>query len=287
MKVNVFKYMAGVLLAATLFSCQKDPMEDITDGTWNKERNIISLTLQNQLGPAEIIRDEFETSATVFVSQDGLDLKAVKIDDLVLSYNAKSNVATGQTLNFDNAENSAPITVMSETGESLIWNIVVVPYDMFYAGSWSIGSEIIYVAQEWGSSWNEAITKPFPNAATEMDNTVVFTYQTYENGRTKGVVVNGVGNDGSYGNYANDKVDINGRVRHLLPAGESTWELDLATNIMYIKKDDVTSEAKVVKTVAGMTLQFTLPYKSEPPYWDYGAHDNYLSWSTQFDIQLK
>jgi len=62
--------------------------------------------------------------------------------------------------------------------------------------------------------------------------------------------------------------------------------MDLSNNTLYITKNGKTSEAKVSKTDQGMKLVYVLQYKPEEPYWDYGAHDNYLCWSYQFDIEL-
>lgn len=281
---HIFKYILGLTIALAMFSCQEDPMKEIADGNWNKERNILSVKLQNQFGPGEIVRDEFETSVTVSVNKVGLDLSAVKIDEIVLSYGASSSVTVGGTLNFDNADNKAELTVIAASGEELTWTIVVQPYDMFYVGNWSFTEQRIYVNQEWGSKFDRPIQDNFPNAALELDNSVTIAYKGYENGRTFGTINNAAGSDGEYGVFANDNVDISSKIRHLIPKGESTWQMDLATNTMYITKDGKTATAIVTKDGSTMKFVYELPFKPEEPYWDYGDHDNFLSWSYQYDI---
>lgn len=285
MKNLIYRYLFVLASSVVLFSCQKDPMQDIKDGDWNNERNILSIQMTNQFN-AVVTRDEFGQKINVMANLDGVDKSAVGIEDLVLSVGATSNVGVGQTLNFNNDENKAQITITSAAGESLTWDVFIEHYDMFYKGNWSIESEVIYVDQEWGSKFDVPIQEPFPNAAPELDNTIEIVFEKFENGRTKGILVNNAGADGAYGVYANDDVDITSKIRHLIPAGESNWEMDVATGKMYISQGGTTSEAEVIKTETGTLLKFTLPYKPEDPYWNYGAHDNYLSWSYQFDINL-
>ena len=50
-------YVALFLTIGMMFSCQKDPMSEINDGDWNKERNIIGITFADQVGTATITRD--------------------------------------------------------------------------------------------------------------------------------------------------------------------------------------------------------------------------------------
>lgn len=283
---RIFTYTFLAILAVVLFSCQKDPLADIRDGSWNKERNILAITLQNQIGPATIIRDEFETTITAFVDQSGLDFSAVKVESLVLSYDASANVETGGTLNFNNAEYKSEITVTSKAGESLVWNIILQPYDLFYIGKYNFSKQDISINQEWGSKWTEPISQSFPKAVPEADNSVEVIYEGYKNGRTYGTIINAAGADGAYGVFANDGVDISSKIRHLIPEGTSNWEMDLNSNTMYITKNGKTSEAAVTKVDGGMHLLYVLKYKPEEPYWDYGAHDNYLCWSYQYDIEL-
>ncbi|HKM93411.1 MAG TPA: hypothetical protein VJY41_07150 [Prolixibacteraceae bacterium] len=283
---QIFKTTILVSLALLMFSCQKDPMSEILDGKWNKERNVLAITLENQIGPSTIIRDEFEQTITAFVDQTGLNFVAVKVESIVLSYDASANVETGGVLNFNNAEYKSEITVTSKAGEPLVWTIIIEPYDLFYIGKYAYAKQEISIKQEYGSEWAEEISTKFPKAIPEVDNSIEIVYEGYENGRTYGSLINNAGPDGAYGVFANDGVDISSKIRHLIPEGTSKWEMDLNSNTMYIIKDGKSAEAKVTKTEGGMHLMYVLKYKPEEPYWDYGAHDNYLSWSYQYDIEL-
>lgn len=283
-----FINIASVILFFVVLSCQKDPMEDIRNGSWNNERNIISITLENQIGPATIIRDEESQTITAFVDPDGLNFAAVKIKALELSYNARSNVEVNGTLNFDNAERKSEITVKSEKGNELAWNVILKPYDWFYVNTWSIKEERIFVSQEWGSKFDKAMPEIAPDAAKEMDNSIRIVKDGIRNGRPYGKIINSAGPDEAYGSFVVGNVNLNPKIRILIPAGESAWEMDLATNEMYIMKDGITTKAKVTKESFGIRLDYALPQNDRwNARWDYGNYDNYWCWSYKFYIDLK
>lgn len=282
-KIQYFPLVATMLL---LFSCQKDLMEDIESGDWNHERNVISINLQNQIGPAAITRNESTQKITVYVDPDGLDYAAVKINSLVLSYKASADVEPGETLNFDNPEYKSQITVTSQTGRSLIWDIVLEPYEWFYVNEWSIKEQRIFISQEWGSSWDEDITGVIADAAKEMDNTIEIIKDGVRDGTPYGRIINSAGEDGEYGSFKlSDDVDLNPKLRHLIPIGESDWEINLDTNVITISKDGITSTAKVTKEGDGVRLDYAL--QTHEPRWDYGAYDNYWAWSYKYHIDLE
>ena len=64
-----------------------------------------------------------------------------------------------------------------------------------------------------------------------------------------GTLVHSAGDDGAYGNFwgvyapysVEAPLDMNPRLRHLLPPGESQWTLDLTTNQMKITQNNVSS----------------------------------------------
>lgn len=282
-KIKYFPLVAAVLL---LFSCQKDLMEEINSGDWNHERNVISITLQNQIGPAAIVRNESTQQITAYVDPDGLDYAAVKIDALVLSYKATADVGQGATLNFDNPEYKSQLTVTSQTGKSLTWDIVLQPYDWFYVNEWNIKEERIFISQEYGSAWDQDIVEIVADASKEMDNTIEIIKDGIRNGRPYGRIINSPGEDGEYGSFKlSEDVDLNPKLRHLIPTGESTWEIDLATNVITIAKSGITSSAIVTKEGAGIRLNYVL--QTHEPRWDYGAYDNYWAWSYKYYIDLE
>ena len=54
------KYLKILLLILTtsafLWSCQKNPLDEVNEGKWNKERNILGITFNGQVGDAVIDR---------------------------------------------------------------------------------------------------------------------------------------------------------------------------------------------------------------------------------------
>lgn len=288
MKIMKLIYITAIACATVLLSCQKDPMEDIKDGSWNKERNIISITLENQIGPATIVRDDDSQTITAFVDPDGLNFSAVKINALELSYDAESSVPVNGTLNFDNAERKSQVTVKSATGSELVWDIVVEPYDWFYVKTWSVKEQRIFVSQEYGSKFDKAMTEITSDAVKEMDNSVQIIKDGIRNGRPYGRILNNAGADEAYGSYVVGDVNLDPKLRILIPAGESAWEMDLSTNEMYIIKDGVTSKAKVTQETFGIRLEYALPQNDRwNVRWDYGNYDNYWCWSYKYFIDLQ
>jgi hypothetical protein len=284
--MNILKYFLFVAAILLLASCQKDPWEDIESGDWNHERNVLSINLQNQIGPANIVRDESKQQITVYVDPDGLDYSAVKVNSILLSYKASVDVEEGSTMNFDNPEYKSQITVTSQTGKSLTWDVILEPYEWFYVNEWSIKEQRIFVSQEYGSAWDEDITGVVADAAKEMDNTIQIIKNGILDGKPYGVIINNPGEDGEYGSFKlSEDVDLNTKLRHLLPIGESDWEINLDTNVMTITQNGVTSTAKVTKEGNGIRLDYALP--TYPPRWDYGAYDNYYAWSYKYYIDLE
>lgn len=288
--MNFKKYFSLAVGTLLLFGCQKDPMEDIEAGDWNKERNIISLAVENQLGPSFVTRDESSQKVKVYVDVDGLDFSAVEMKSLVLSYEATSSVKVGDLVNFNNPDTTAQITVTAATGGTLTWDVLLVPYDGFYLDNWNIKEQRIFVNQEWGSKFDKSMTDVVATAALENDNLIEWKFGgVTAAGKPYGTIVNNAGADGLYGNYQIDPtVDLNLRVRHLLPAGESRWEVDMATNTVSFVHGTTTTSALVTKTAFGIRLDFVLPYKNPyQPKWDYGNWDNYMCWSYKYYIDLQ
>jgi len=284
------RYLSLLAGALILFSCQKDPMEDVNDGNWNKERNIISVAVQNQLGPSFVTRDETSQHVEVYVDTRGLDYASVEMKSLVLSYNATSNVKVGDKLNFNNDTHSTLIVIKAATGGELTWTLTLVPYDGFYLDTWNVKEQRIFVNQEWGSMFDKEMSSVVAKASLENDNLIEWKFEGVRaSGKPYGTIVNNAGVDAAYGDYKiDDEVDLNLRVRHLLPVGTSTWEIDMATNEVSIINGATTTIAKVSKQDFGVRLEFTLPYKNPyQPKWNYGNWDNYMCWSYKYYIDLK
>lgn len=282
-KTQYFPLVAAMLF---LFSCQKDPMEDIKSGDWNKEKNIISISFENQIGPASIVRNESTQQITAYVDPDGLNYAAVKINSLVPSYRATTDVGQGGTLNFDNPEYKSQITVTAHTGQSLTWDIILEPYEWFYVNEWKIKEHRIFISQEYGSAWDEDITGVIADAVKEMDNTIEIIKDGVREGTPYGRIINNPGDDEEYGSFKlSEDVDLNPKLRHLIPIGESNWEINLATNVITISKSGVTAQAIVTKEGDGIRLEYAL--QTHDPRWDYGSYDNYWAWSYKYYIDLE
>jgi len=249
--------------------------------------SILNLMVKDQLGESSV--DEENKQLVVVIPDNGSDISAIEITALEVSYGASADVVVGSTLDFS-SENTSSVTVTSEAGEESVWTIkLMVAPDL--AGAWSLPSQIIYVEQEWGDKYTKDISVDFVNASKEYDNEVVIVEEGLSDGKPFGKITNNAGADGQYADYDmpdDDTVDMNYKLRHLLPTGESYWELDLNTLTMSIgvSKDEITSTAKLVPTDTGVTLQFEIPYKDNEPTWNYNNYDNYMCWSYQFDINL-
>ncbi len=262
-------------------------MEIVNEGSWNKERNILSITLENQIGPATIVRNDVEQSITAYIDSEGIDLSAVKIVSLVLSFNATSDVGVNGTLNFNNEEHRSSIKVIAESGDEMEWQVRILPYEWFFLGTWNIIEQRMYSNQEWGSNFNRNVLEECPGIGPEMDNTIEWKLDGFRNGKPYGTIMNNAGADGLYGTYNIGEVPLDNRLRHLLPTGESTWEMDLATNEITIMKGGTIARAIVTKEDFGVMLDYALPYKNPyQPDWSYGPWDNWMAWSYRFTVNL-
>lgn len=248
--------------------------------------SITGFTVKDQDGNTTIDVDNKEI--TVVISDSGANLAAIEVTDLAISYGATATINTGDTLDFS-SENKTTITVTSETNEAVIWTVKIVVKNNL-EGSYSNPKSTIYVNQEFGSDYSKNISDDFTNAALEFDNTISITSTGYNGDRPNGTITNNAGTDGLYANYdhVDTDVDLNAKLRHLLPTGESYWEMDASTNTLYIgtSKDNITSQAKIISTDTGMVLAFDLTYKENEPKWNYGNYDNYMCWSYKFEITL-
>ncbi|MBO0591761.1 hypothetical protein I2486_10115 [Cellulophaga sp. E16_2] len=272
-----------------------EELAHMSNSTWytlTKERvlqtgnSITGLTVKDQDGDTQIDGDTKEITVTIL--DNGANLAAIELTGLDLSYAATADTSVGSTLDFSTA-NTTTINVTSETGESASWTVkILVKSDL--DGTYSNPSSLIYVNQEYGSDYSKNISDDFTSANLEFDNEIVVVSEGYNGDRPNGKITNNAGADGVYGDYnhVDADVDLNAKLRHLLPAGESYFEIDLATNTMYVgtSKDDLTSEAKMLATDMGITLQFTLAYRELEPNWSYGNYDNYMCWTYQYEINL-
>lgn len=265
--------------AVALLSCTKD----IDKVLPSNECSILEIELEGQLGRADIVRVNGTSGTVAIFVMDNPDFpwSAVKINALALSSGASSNAGEGDTLDFYNPERSARITVTSQTGKQVVWTISIKPYEAFYVGKWNIEDVKIYLDQNisgsgtgsWDTSMGGEEFGLF--AGAELDNVITITMnEGMTDGRFTGKIVNDAGPDGEYGNfwgvwpgeYSEDEpLDMNPRLRHLLPAGESDWSLNLSTNEMSITQRNITSTMTFRNDGTLWFFDFALPSAAGDP----------------------
>lgn len=234
----------ATLGACCLTSCVKDLQDEINEGKWNHERQVIDIKFENQVGVAEIETIDAATGSIEIALNTAAvsDLSAIKISALQLSYQAEATVKAGDALNFNNADRSASFTVKATTGETRVYTVTASEFTEDILGTWKIDAMTIYggTGPEYGGGavmqladkpwcWNEA-TGPL----AECDNSLTFILEgVSEEGNTFGKCINDAGADGQYfdslfiGNNpeTGENVDLSGFYRQI-PEGESTWYRD-------------------------------------------------------------
>jgi len=239
------KKILSVLIAVaalTQTGCQNDPLEDIKEGNWNNERNVLEIKFENQVGNAEVVRiDEKTGTINLAINVDAVpNLTNIVIQDLVLSYGAKSSVKEGEALNFENPQNSATLTVTSPTGKSRNYTVVASSFSESLIGTYDIDNLVVYggTGPEYGGGAVLALTdKPWIWSATEgpdreLDNQLVFAMTGItDDGNTYGTVTNTPGADGKYANFiyvGTPQTDVKNFYRQI-PTGEGKWLRNYAT----------------------------------------------------------
>lgn len=239
------KYILLVLITTVIFACQKDPMSEITEGKWNKERNIINIAFEGQVGKAVITRaGDVATINFTYNTSNSKDFSAIKLNTLEVSYGASVSVKAGETLNLENADKSATITVTPANGEPLAWTVKLTPFTETLLGIWDITGLWVYGGTGpayGGAGIIKMSDKPWCWPATEgpdkeQDNSLTFTMTgiTAE-GNTYGKVVNNAGADGKYADFMyiakTPSIDVNNFYR-TIPKGEGNWSRNYATGMV-------------------------------------------------------
>ncbi|OWW24676.1 hypothetical protein B4Q04_15270 [Zobellia sp. OII3] len=288
LKTKKMKKLAySILMLATafsFFSCEKDLMKEVDEGDWNMERNILTLQLQNQIGPSEIVRTKDDASITISVNTNGLDFKAVDVNSIAVSYDASTDIQVGDKLNFDNPEKTSSIAVRSKEGKELEWKVILKPFQSDLEGTWSLSQNLTYGwfvgtdgvdSWAWGN-WHEDMANVIPEAGFETDNELEFVLEgVTDDGNLFGSFTNKAGPDGKYASFitsateSGEPKDFAYKFRKV-PVGEGIWEHNLETNVVtFIDKDGNESSSNPLKLENGkLELMFATP-------WDYNwAHYN-------------
>lgn len=262
---NLNYILCFVLLGVFSASCTKSIDQELK----SNECSILDLQLAGQLGRPAIERlDDNQGVVTLFIMESAdYPWSAVKLEALALSADATADVAEGGELDFRNPERKARIIVSSQTGKQVLWTIYLKPYDAFYVGTWRVTDIKIYIDQnlsgngtgKWDTSMNGSEFGKF--SAPEFDNTITIEMNDQViDGKFTGRIINNAGPDGKYGSFKGiytgeyteeAPLDMNPRLRHLIPEGEAEWVLDLATNEMKITKNNITSTMTFNKDSSG------------------------------------
>lgn len=272
--MNSLKHIALWLACMAAVACTKDIDKEVP----SNECSILDIRLAGQLGRAVIERvdDNQGTVVLHIFEQADFPWSAVAVEALALSAHATADIADGGTLDFRNPEHKARIIVRSQSGKQVLWTVFLRPYDPFYVGTWAVEDVKIYVDQhlsgngtgKWDTSMGGSEFGAF--ASPELDNVITITMnEEMTDGKFTGKIVNAAGPDGLYGSFMgvypgeyteDEPLDMNPRLRHLIPAGESDWELDLSTDEMKITKNNIASTMTFSRDASGTVFfDFALP----------------------------
>ncbi|UII20685.1 hypothetical protein [Fulvivirga ligni] len=305
------KYILILTIVAMQMACQKDPLEEIEEGDWNNERSIINIKFANQVGQAEIVRDDESTGhITIAINVAAVpDLSNIALNSVQLSYGATATLKEGESLNFENADKSATVTVTSPTGKSREYIITATEFTETIVGTYDINNLIVYggTGPEYGGGAVMPLTdKPWvwPEADgphVELDNVLTFELEGFtEEGNTYGKFTNSAGEDGLYANFnfvGDPETDVNNFYRKL-PKGEGTWARNYTSGMVtFTFSDGHTTSGTFVgsgtedlgnglsKTVDNNALAFTL---NGTDNWDkiYSDYDKFVSKPRKFWIDI-
>lgn len=306
------KYIVLLLLIIFQVSCVTDPWDEVAEGDWNNERSVLDLKFENQVGQAEIERDDEKSgSITITINVDAVpDLSAIALNSLQLSYGATSTLNVGEPLNFENDNQSASFIVTSPTGKSREYTVKVKSFQETILGTYKITNLVVYggTGPEYGGGGViPMMDKPWVWSATdgpgaELDNTLTFELEGItEEGNTYGKIVNNAGPDGLYANFifvGDPQTDVNNFYRKI-PKGEGTWLRNYATGqVIFTFADGKTSSGTLIgagtedlgngksKTTTGQALVFNLSGTDD---WNkiYSDYDKFVKRPRKFWIDLQ
>jgi len=290
--MKTYRYILVIMIATVLFSCKKDPLSEINDGSWNKERNIINIAFSDQIGKATITRNA--DSATIEFLDFSSDFSAIEVTALEISYGATSSVVAGQKLNFNNADNTATITITPANGEPLVWILKANKYVNPYKGTWSIQSFRFKWDDwnGWGLQGEATVASKMNSVNACMDDIITFSdiqgadasgafYGSYE--RTKGA-------DGVYGSYVSPLGNDWSNKFGQLPNGKGKYFINSDNTVsIEIEGSGKKLTSKGSQGTDGQTLTYDL---NSPQIWtidwnDYYSTENQLKMAYEIRYILK
>lgn len=304
-----FKYIIFILGLLSLVACKENLTEEVDNGEWNKERNILGITFEGQIGKAIISRDGSDAHLTFTYNVAVGEIDAVKIKDIEISYGATSSITIGENLNFDNENKSASIEITPKHGDPLTWIIYLEEFEEPLLGSWNIAG--LYVFGGTGPSYGgAAIIKmsskswcwPSDGPQAEEDNIVTFELDGIDDsGNTYGTLMNDAGADDTYADFRfvnGTDVDVNHFYRKL-PQGEGKWYRDYAKETLtiefpngqketcvFLEPGEVDAGEGTTRTLATHSLMFSLKGVDD---WSniYNDYDKFVSNPRKYWIDIK
>ncbi|SDW40019.1 hypothetical protein SAMN05444411_101643 [Lutibacter oricola] len=264
-----------IVLAIFAVACTENPLEDVEGTGWKKERNIVSILVEGQIGTAVVNRNFDEAKITIYAKYENIsDIANVEIKNIELSYGATTVNEVGTTLDFTSGTSS--ISVVSGAGETLTWEVTLNPFKSDLEGVWYVGDARMYCDmftwESWGWEKNESIFGYLPELGPELDNTISFTVEgADENGNPFGNYEHSAGNDGEYGNFGDEGKgwDFNERFRKI-PTGSGTWLRDFERNKVIITDENKVEHELDLELLPDnkVSLKAALPYLADQFNWN-------------------
>lgn len=287
------KRLTFILLILAAAACSKA----IDSPLAYNDMSLLEIQIKGQMGTAVIERGRSGASATLFVLEsDGFDYSRVEVTGVVVSYGATASVTAGGILNFSNPERRAKLTVTSGSGKQMDWWIYLKPYDAFYVGTWRIIDVKLCCNQRLANcgdgSWETQLSgSEFGDfGKAEYDDRIIITMnEGVKNNKLTGEITHTAGADGEYGHFwgvfspysKEAPLDMDPRLRYLLPPGTNPWELDLTTGQMKITAGNVTSTMYFGERGEDRLFRFTLPSAGSEPSQN-GFYDN--MWRSSYEL---
>ena len=274
------RYIFATLIAVAIFGCQKDPLTEINDGSWNKERNIINIAFADQVGKASIKRDG--DNALIEFSDYSDNFGAIEVKSLELSFGATASVSAGGKLNFDNPDKTATITVTPANGEPLTWTLKASKFINPYKGTWSI-QNFKFKWDDWngwGLQGEANVTDKMVSVANGMDD--IITFGAIEGaspaGLLYGMYERKSGANAAFGSYGFKSVDWSDKFGQL-PNGAGKYYIN-SDNTVSIEIDGsskkLTSKGSKQTDGTTMTYQLNAAQNMTIDWVDYYSTENQL-----------
>lgn len=286
------KYLIYIL--PLLVSCQEDPMEEIHSGDWQKNREIVEISFDGQIGSTEITRDGDEGYIEFMFDVNQAPLSEVPVAGLVSSYGSGTSVQPGETMDFSD-NNTATIVVTPNHGEPMEWTIEVDPFEEPLDGTFAVQDvrvlvDVISENPEWGGYTDDAPIQDYlPESAPEYDNQIEFTFEGLNSeGESYGTFTHNPGPDDAYGEFTNDDegVDLNDKYR-LLPKGEGTWTRSPSDNTLtFTDSEGNTTEAVLEENGGSMNIKFDMEVVTDwDNLWDSMVHISQMTDYFWYEIE--